>query len=129
MLHNLNKQHNSKRQNGMTFIGVVIVIALSLFIAIVAMKMMPAYIEFMSVKKVIHAMGQEQLSTMSRKEIVESFNRRKSIDDITSITVDDLQIEKDESGSTIISVEYQVLKPIMGNVSAVIDFKASSDAK
>lgn len=129
MLHNLNKQHNSKRQNGMTFIGVVIVIALSLFIAIVAMKMMPAYIEFMAVKKVIHAMGQEQLGTMSRKEIVESFNRRKSIDDITSITVDDLQIEKDESGNTVISVEYQVLKPIMGNVSTVIDFKASSDAK
>lgn len=130
MHQNLNKQQsNTKNQKGMTFIGVVAVVGLVLFIAIVAMKMMPAYIEFMAVKKVIRAMDQDQLGTMSKKEIKESFNRRKSIDDIQSITVDDLVITKDESGNTIVSVEYQVLKPIMGNVSALIDFKASSEDK
>ena len=130
MYRSLGKQQsNTKNQKGMTFIGVVVLISLVLLIAIVAMKMMPAYIEFMAVKKVIHALGQEQLSTMSKKEIIESFNRRKSIDDIDSVTLDDLIIEKDGSGSTVVSVEYQVLKPIMGNVSVLIDFKASSDDK
>jgi Tfp pilus assembly protein PilE len=130
MRHSLIKQQsNTKNQRGMTFIGVVVIVGLILFIAIVAMKMMPAYIEFMAVKKVIRAMGQDQLSTMNKKEIKESFNRRKSIDDIQSISVDDLVISKDESGNTVVSVEYQVLKPIMGNVSALIDFKASSEDK
>ncbi|HSH54656.1 MAG TPA: DUF4845 domain-containing protein [Methylotenera sp.] len=130
MHHNLNKQKsNAKNQKGMTFLGVAIVLGLVLFIAIVAMKMMPAYIEFMAVKKVIHAMGQEQLSTMSKREITESFKRRKSIDDIRSVTVDDLVIGKDEEGNAVVSVEYQVLKPVMGNVSVLIDFKASSDDK
>jgi Tfp pilus assembly protein PilE len=130
MHHKLNKQQsNTKNQKGMTFIGVVIMVALVLFVAIIAMRMMPSYIEFMAVKKVLHAMGEEQLSTMSKKEIIESFSRRKSIDDIHSVTLDDLVIEKSASGSTVVSVDYQVVKPIMGNVSVVIDFKASSDSK
>lgn len=130
MHHNLNKQQsNAKNQKGITFIGVLIIAALLIFIAIVGMKMMPAYMEYMAVKKVIRAMGQEQLSTMSKNEIVKSFNRRKSIDDIKSVTAGDLLVEKDETGNTVVSVEYQVVQPIMGNVSALIDFKASSDDK
>lgn len=127
MRHSLIKQQsNIKNQRGMTFIGVSVVLGLVLLIAIVAMKMMPAYIEFMAVKKVINAMGQEQLSAMSKQEIVKSFHRRKSIDDIKSVTAGDLLVEKDEAGNTVVSVEYQVIQPIMGNVSALIDFKASS---
>ena len=130
MHHNLNKQQsNAKNQKGITFIGVLIIAALLIFIAIVGMKMMPAYMEYMAVKKVIRAMGQEQLSTMNKNEIVKSFNRRKSIDDIKSVTAGDLMVEKNETGNTVVSVEYQVVQPIMGNVSALIDFKASSDDK
>lgn len=130
MHHNLNKQQsNAKNQKGITFIGVLIIAALLIFIAIVGMKMMPAYMEYMAVKKVIRAMGQEQLSTMNKNEIVKSFNRRKSIDDIKSVTAGDLLVEKDATGNTVVSVEYQVVQPIMGNVSALIDFKASSDDK
>ena len=130
MHHNLNKQQsNAKNQKGITFIGVLIIAVLLIFIAIVGMKMMPAYIEYMAVKKVIRAMGQEQLSAMSKNEIVKSFNRRKSIDDIKSVTAADLLVEKDETGNTVVSVEYQVVQPIMGNVSALIDFKASSGDK
>jgi hypothetical protein len=130
MRHNLNHQQRSLRsQHGMTFIGAAIVIAAVLFIMIIALKMMPAYIEFMSVNRVLHAMAQEQLSSMSKKEIVQSFNKRKNIDDIQSITADDLVIEKDTVGNTVLSVDYQVMKPVMGNVSVVIDFKASSDSK
>lgn len=130
MRHNRNHlQRSLKSQFGMTFIGAAIVIAAILFILIIALKMMPAYIEFMSVNRVLHAMGQEQLSTMSKKEIVQSFNKRKNIDDIQTITADDLVIEKDAVGNTVLSVDYQVMKPVMGNVSVVIDFKASSDSK
>jgi hypothetical protein len=130
MHHNLNKQQsNTEKQKGMTFLGILIIVGLLVFIAIVGMKMMPAYIEFMAVKKVIHAMGQEQLSEMSKKDIVNSFNKRSTIDDITSVVGKDLIVEKDGAGNIVVSVEYQVVKPIMGNVSALINFKASSDDK
>jgi hypothetical protein len=130
MRQDLNKQQsNNQNQRGMTFIGALVIIGLLIVIAIVGMKMMPAYIEFMAVKKVIRAMSEEQLSEMSKKEVADSFDKRSKIDDIKSIVGHDLIVEKDETGNTVISVEYQVVKPIMGNVSALIDFKTSSDDK
>lgn len=123
----LNKQKSVKSQQGITFLGMAIVIGILIFGAIIAMKMAPAYIEYMSVKKVLHAMKQDPLNTMSKKDIKASYTRRASIDDIHSITADDLDIEKDESGNTMISVKYQVVKPLMGNVSVIIDFATSSN--
>lgn len=125
----LNKQMNQKSQKGVTFLGMAIIIGILIFGAIIGMKMAPAYIEYMAVKKVVHAMAQESLNTMSKKDIKDAFNRRASIDDIHSITADDLNIEKDETGSTVVSTQYQVIKPIMGNVSVMIDFTTSSNSK
>lgn len=120
---------NIKKQKGATFLGIAIISGILIFAAIIVMKMAPAYIEFMSVKKVLHAMNQDSLSSMSKKEIKDSYVRRASIDDITSVTPDDLVIEKDESGSTVVSVQYRVIKPLMGNVSVILDFSASSNSK
>jgi hypothetical protein len=83
----------------------------------------------MSVKKVIKAMGNDaSLNTMSTKEIRDSFNNRKGIDNISSVTGNDIVIQKD-GGATVVSVNYQVQKPLMGNVTALLDFHASSDGK
>lgn|SRR5690349_8279597 len=120
---------NIKRQKGATFLGMAIIAGILIFAAIIGMKMAPAYIEFMSVKKVLRAMNQDSLSSMSKKEIKDSYVRRASIDDISSVTPDDLVIEKDESGSTVVSVQYRVIKPLVGNVSVILDFAASSSAK
>jgi len=120
---------NIKKQKGATFLGMAIIAGILIFAAIIGMKMAPAYIEFMSVKKVLRAMNQDSLSSMSKKEIKDSYVRRASIDDISSVTPDDLVIEKDESGSTVVSVQYRVIKPLVGNVSVILDFAASSSAK
>jgi hypothetical protein len=120
---------NIKRQKGATFLGMAIIAGILICAAIIGMKMAPAYIEFMSVKKVLRAMNQDSLSSMSKKEIKDSYVRRASIDDISSVTPDDLVIEKDESGSTVVSVQYRVIKPLVGNVSVILDFAASSSAK
>jgi hypothetical protein len=124
----MQKHMSIKKQQGATFLGMAIVAGFIIFIAIIGMKMAPAYIEFMSVKKVLKAMGNDpELKSMSTKEIRESFEKRKSIDDISSVTKDDLVIDKNESGSIVVTADYQVKKPLMGNVTALLDFHASSD--
>jgi hypothetical protein len=118
-----------KKQQGATFLGMAIVAAGLIFVAIIGMKLAPAYIEFISVKKVLKAMGNDaSLNSMSTKEVRHSFDKRKSIDNISSVTGDDLVIKKD-NGSTVVSADYQVQKPLMGNVTALLDFHASSDGK
>lgn len=116
---------NIKKQKGATFLGMIIIGSILIFAAIVAIKMAPAYIEFLSVKKVLQAMGQEPLNNMGKKDIKDSFTRRAMIDDIKSVSSNDLVIEKEQAG-TIVSIHYQVIKPVMGNVSVLLDFSASS---
>jgi hypothetical protein len=124
-LNKYTKQH--KNQRGATLIGMALIAGALIFVAIIAMKMAPAYIEFMSVKKVLQAMQQESLGSLSKKEIKDSFDRRRNVAYVEVVSGDDLIIEKNDTGNTVVSVQYQVTKPIVANVSVVMDFEASTD--
>ncbi len=116
-----------KKQTGASMIGMFLLIAMVLLMLIVAMKVMPAYAEHMNIKKVMKAMSAEPLSSMSKQEIRASFSKRISIDDITAVKSEDLDILQDDAGRTVLSIEYQAVRPVMHNLSVVIDFKASTD--
>ncbi|MDD2832727.1 MAG: DUF4845 domain-containing protein [Methylotenera sp.] len=120
---------NAKKQLGATLLGMLFIGGLIVFVAMIVMKMTPAYTEFMSVKKVLLAMRQEQLANMTNKEIKDSFDRRANIAYIDTVKGSDLVIEKGVDGQPVIVVDYQIVKPIIGNVSVLIDFSARSDGK
>lgn len=127
--HLIQNQSNRSKQGGATLLGMLIVGAMIVFVALIIMKMVPAYTEFFSLKKVLVAMDQEPLNEMSKKDIITAFNKKASTAYIDSVSGADLLVEKNVAGDTVVSVEYQVIKPIMGNVSVLIDFSASSDGK
>jgi hypothetical protein len=116
------------KQRGMTFIGLVLIIAGVIFVATIGIKLYPAYMEFFTVKKAVNRIATDSsFSDMTPKEIMESFNKSASIDNITAISGRDLIIEKGE-GKPVVSAEYQVVVPIIGNVSALLDFFTSTDS-
>jgi hypothetical protein len=125
----MNKPANPKKQVGATLIGMMFVGGAVVFIALIAMKVFPAYQEYFSVKTVIRALNKEPLSTMSKKEIQDSFNRRADTGYVTVVHGNDLTIDKNSAGETVASVQYQVIKPLFGNVSVLIDFATSADGK
>jgi|SRR5450830_394332 len=117
-----------QKQRGITFIGLVLMIAGGLFIAIIAMKLIPSYIEFFAVKKAIARISNDsEFNNMTKTEIADAFQKSASIDYISSISGKDLSVTKNESGKQVISAEYQKVIPLVANVSALIDFSASSD--
>ena len=114
------------KQKGMTFIGLVLVIAAVIFLAVLGMKLAPAYIEFFGVKKIVNKIANEpNFNEMSKKEIVEEFDKGADIGYITVIKGSDLVIEKGESGN-VVTAEYQVTLPIVANVSVLLDFNATT---
>jgi len=126
--HLKNYRADHKTQNGVTLMGLVVVSALLIIVALVGMKVVPAYMEFLSVKKVLTAMKQEPLDTMSASDIKKSFDKRANVAYISVVKGSDLTIEKTSSG-TVLNVEYQVIKPIAGNISVLIDFSTQGNAK
>lgn len=118
-----------QKQAGATLIGMLFVAGVLVILAIIAMKVFPAYQEYYSVKTVIHALNKEPLSSMSKKEIMAAFNKRADAGYVTVIQGSDLIFEKNSSGETVVSAQYQVVKPLFGNVSVLLDFATPSDGK
>ena len=121
----MQKAINSK-QSGMTFIGMVLVIAVIVAIAVVGIKVTPAYIEFSSVKSAIKYVAKDAaFATMSKKDIASAFDKSASTGYITVIKGSDLIIEKNETGN-VVTADYQVTLPIVANASVLLDFHATS---
>ena len=117
----------ASKQKGITFIGLVLVIAAGIFIAIIGMKVTPAYIEFFSVKKIISKIGNEpNFNDMSKKEIQEEFSNGANIGYVTVINANDLVIEKRDAGN-VVTAQYQVTIPIVANASVLLDFNATTE--
>ena len=116
-----------RKQQGMSFLGLVIILAAVLSVVLAGIKVVPAYIEFMSVKKVMKKIANEpNLGDMSKKEIIEEFDRGANIDYITVVKGKDIEFSADANGKTVATIEYQVVKPLVGNLSALMDFKATT---
>jgi hypothetical protein len=115
-----------KKQQGATLIGMLFTGILVVFAAIVVMKLVPAYIEYMSIQKVLGAMDKDPaLKDAKNSEVRDSYSRRAGIDNITAVKPEDLDISRD-SGRLVVGAKYRVEKPLFGNVGLYIDFNASS---
>ena len=121
----MQKAMNSE-QTGMTFIGLVLVIAAIVCLAVVGIKVVPAYIEFASVKKVISRIGNEpNFNEMSKKEIEVAFAKAADAGYVTVINGKDLVVEKGETGN-VVTADYQVTIPFVANASVLLDFNATT---
>lgn len=115
------------QQRGLSMLGFLFVAIMLVLVATFAMKLVPAYVEFFSVKSVLKTMGSDgSLKTQSNAEIRNSFMKRASIDNIKAVEGDDIVIDR-RNGGLVISTEYAFREKLFGNVSIVVDFKASSD--
>lgn len=118
---------NRRQQRGVTMVGMLLWGIVIVFVALVAMKLIPAYTEFITIKKIVTDIGSEaSVKSMSNGAIRERFARRAMIDNISTVSSSDLTINR-ESGRTVVSVDYTFQTHLVGNVSLLADFSARSD--
>ena len=115
------------QQRGLTMIGFLFVAFVLVMVAMLGMKLVPAYIEFFSVKKILATMGQDSdLKSKSNAEIRSDFIKRANVGYVTVVKPEDLSIDR-SGGTLIVSAEYEFRSKLVGNISLVVDFSASSD--
>jgi hypothetical protein len=114
------------RQKGLGFAGVLLLLVGIIIAAIAGMKIVPAYIEYFTIKKAIASMTQSgELRNASVADVRKSFDRRRQIDEISAIGPQDLEITK-EGGDVVISFAYEKRIQLSRNMALVIDFAGSS---
>lgn len=113
------------KQRGVSFLVIFLIFVVLALAAVGALKIAPAFSEFMTVKKTVAAVAASEGRTGSVTEIRKAFDRRASIDNITAVTPGELEISKD-GGEVVISFAYAKRIPLFSNVSLLIDFAAST---
>jgi len=105
----------------LSLLGLIVVGAILVFVAIVGMKLAPAYIEYFTIRRTVRELARSPES-MTVKDIMGSFDKHSQIDDISSIEGKDLEISKNGNSVTI-TAAYQRKVPLFANISVLIDFE------
>lgn len=113
-------------QRGMSFTGIILIIAAFLFAAILGMKLIPAYMHSAQIEHIFKAIVNDpEMQNAAVKDVRASYAKRATMDYITDITADDIEVSKDGSSLTL-SAAYTVKIPVAGNISLVLEFNPSS---
>lgn len=116
-----------RRQQGVTFIGMILIGILIVLVAIIGLRLVPPYIEYATIRSHLRDLARSpDARGASEGQIAELFNRRAQIDDIRAVSGQDLEISKDGEDVSL-SASWSTKVKLLGNVSACIDFSASSD--
>lgn len=114
-----------RRQRGLsmvTFLAVAVVLIIG---AIGGMKVVPAYMEYYTLKKTVARVATDH-RTGTVADVRKGFDAQAAIDNIDVIGARDLDISKD-SGEVVITFAYTKKVPLFRNVSLVIEFEGASN--
>ena len=114
---------NKHKQKGMTGIGWMMVIGLFIFSAIVVMRIFPMYMEGFKVNGALSSLKERPgVTKMKKGEIVKMLFKRFQVDDIETVTREDILIEKN-NGILTVTIDYEIRTHVMGNIDVVGKFK------
>ncbi len=115
-----------KLQRGLSLNSLMIGGVVLAMVALLAMKALPPWIEYGNLMKAVKGTATDSsLKDASVAQVRAAFGRRADMDDVKSVTPQDLDITK-EGGELVISFSYVKKVPLFSNVSLVFDFEGSS---
>ena len=118
-----------KLQRGVSLNGLMIGGVIFALVALLAMKALPPWIEYGNLLKAVKGTAADgSLKEASVSQVRAAFGKRAEMDDIKSVTPQDIQVTK-EGSELVISFEYSKKVPLFGNTSLVFDFEGSSAKK
>lgn len=110
------------RQRGMTLTGWMTVIALILFFALLGIKIVPVYLENLTVKDVVESLKEEPLITKrSASEVKSMIMKRLDINGVYDLKSDQVTVKK-SPGIMKVDITYQVQKKMVGNIDILVSF-------
>jgi Tfp pilus assembly major pilin PilA len=113
-----------KRQDGLTFISLLVVLAVIGFFAYIGIKLTPVYLENFSVKSSLKSLAEEESQGLGVGELRSRLLKRLEINSVTHVSDRDIEV-RTAANSTTVSVQYDVVQPFYGNVSILISFDDS----
>jgi hypothetical protein len=113
------------KQRGISLQSAIVWMIVLGIVAVVGMKLLPSYIEYFTVQKIFKAMYEQGDLKGTVRDIRNSYDRRNAIEDVKNVRAEDLEITK-EGGEAVVTANWSVRIPLVHNISACLDFTATS---
>ena len=118
--------HSTRNQAGLTAIGIMLILIPIGFVAFLIVKAVPAYIEAYSVGDAINSLKKDiDLKDKSKEDIYKMIQKRFEVNDIHSVTKDDVKIQKTPTEVSV-TVDYEARIPLFSNVALALTFHKSA---
>ncbi len=116
------KHSTRQRQRGVTFIGLLCILALVGVVVYAGIRLVPVYLTYMQVGKTMDATAAELKDAPDPGNIRRSLERHWQIEDITAVDFKQIEISKDDSG-VVMHLAYDEAVPYLANVSLSVHFE------
>jgi hypothetical protein len=112
-----------QQQRGLSIVGFIMVAALVMLAVMIGFRMVPAYIEWYTVKKVMTNTLQTSKDGFTLYQFRRDFDLKASADYIDSVRGADIEVTK-EGNQLVATATWQRVLHLVGNVSLLLDFEA-----
>jgi hypothetical protein len=117
------KHTTQRRQQGMTFIALLCILAMAGVIVYAGIRLVPVYLNYMNIVKTMETTASEvKGDNPDPGAIRNSLERHWEITTISAVDPKDVEITKDEGGGVSLHVAYDDSEPYFGNVSLAVHF-------
>lgn len=113
---------NMKKQHGVSFLGVIVIIAIVGFFLMVGVKLFPVYYKGLTTKSIVEDVATEMNGKQpNKKQLWNKIQKRFSIDSIKGIGKEDFVFEQAKN-SIEFGLDYEVRVPLIANIDVVVKF-------
>ena len=112
-----------KQQYGVSIMGLLFILVIVIVVALFGMKVIPSVLEYRSAKGAIQAVARS--GATSPQDVRRAFENRATIDNISSVRPQDLEITR-EGNQVVIGFAYRKEIPLFTGVGLYLDFAANS---
>ena len=104
------------RQQGLSFVGWMAMVAIFGFLLLSFFKVFPIYNEYFTIQSALKGLAKaEKVDFKSKRAIWESLSKRLAVNQVGSIKPENVTIER-KDGKTTITVSYRTQRPYIGNL-------------
>lgn len=114
-----------RKQQGITLMSFIIVLAVVGFAAFVGMKLFPMYQEYFAVRTALRGLASDpSMGQKSPAQVRDLFFRKLYVSYSDNVKPENVKIERAPNGWNM-TVKYEVRKPLVGNLDVVGKFDTS----
>ena len=114
-----------RRQRGLSIVGFIVVAALVMLAVMIGFRMVPAYIEWYTVQKVMADTLQRSKDGFTIYQFRRDFDLKAAADYIDSVKGSDIEVTK-EGNQLVATATWQRILHLAGNVSLLLEFEATA---